>query len=420
MSIKIYIFISINIYFIQGVLAFFLSIIHNAPYIHCHRGIMSKFKYKNIEETILNDIRNGFLKPGDKLPAARVYAKSYGTSEITVNKALNHLAQKGFIERVSGVGSIVLNADVSAADTIQKTFSHLIGVIVFDISHPFWAGIIRGIEEVCRTRNFNLLVGNDEGNLSRAEQYIQNYIHQGVEGIIFVPIGSEDKKSYEEENRRLIEIIEQSGIKYTLLHRKIESYYTSIVQFENYKTAYEAAKILLMAGSENPICISQYYSHVVMEREKGFLDALKHAGFRDAEDRIYHLHPLGQTVSVREMKEVQNILTSDLTVDGILTITADMLKLAALVEDAQMLPKKKIISFDYNPMMYKRDNILAMFETLNIDMGKLAAELLINKLSKDFSFDIQTSISPVFHAKECLKEKIEKNHFQSNKFVFHN
>lgn len=380
------------------------------------------FIYKKIEENILNEIKNGFFSPGDKLPPARVYAKTYETSEITVNKALNNLAEKGYIQRSTGIGSIVLNKDDDINKTgcsIEKKYSRLIGVIVFDISHPFWSGTIRGVEEVCQQHNFNLLVGNDDGSLYRAEQYIRNFIDQGVEGIIFVPIGQNSKELYETENLQLIQMIDSSGIPYTLLHRKVESIQTSVSQIENYQAAFEASNLLLEQNIANPICISQYYSHVVMEREKGFLDAMTEAGFDDANDRIYRLHPVGQTVSSREFSEVEAILTSDDSIDGILTITADMLKLVALVEDADLVSPKKIVSFDYNPLIFRRKNIIAMLETLNVEMGRVAAEMLIDKLLKKRKFDVQSSISPVFHVKKGLMNSISSFHKTKNKIVFH-
>lgn len=68
---------------------------------------------KNIYLQIYNDysekIQNGRLAPGSKLPSENDFTAEYGTSRETVRKALNLLAQNGYIHKVRGKGSFVLD-----------------------------------------------------------------------------------------------------------------------------------------------------------------------------------------------------------------------------------------------------------------------------------------------------------------------
>ena len=68
---------------------------------------------KNIYLQIYNDyaekIQNGQLAPGTKLPSENDMTVEYGTSRETVRKALNLLAQYGYIHKVRGKGSFVLD-----------------------------------------------------------------------------------------------------------------------------------------------------------------------------------------------------------------------------------------------------------------------------------------------------------------------
>ena len=69
-------------------------------------------KYEEIEQYILNLIAEQNLKPGNKIPAEIELCKQSGYSRMTINKALNHLADEGHIVRTRGKGSFVASPSV--------------------------------------------------------------------------------------------------------------------------------------------------------------------------------------------------------------------------------------------------------------------------------------------------------------------
>lgn len=64
-------------------------------------------KYKIIEKSILQDIKEHKLKLGDQIPTEIELCKTFNSSRMTVNKALTSLVSKGYIKRISGKGSFV-------------------------------------------------------------------------------------------------------------------------------------------------------------------------------------------------------------------------------------------------------------------------------------------------------------------------
>lgn len=64
-------------------------------------------KYFNIEQDIINAIKSGDLKPGDKVDSESVLKKKYNVSTITVRKAFNDLINEGYLIGVQGVGTFV-------------------------------------------------------------------------------------------------------------------------------------------------------------------------------------------------------------------------------------------------------------------------------------------------------------------------
>ncbi|AGB42092.1 trehalose operon repressor [Halobacteroides halobius DSM 5150] len=68
-----------------------------------------KNKYLKIYNEIVKQIENGELEPNVKLPSENNLADKYGASRGTIRKALNLLSQNGYIQKIKGKGSIVLD-----------------------------------------------------------------------------------------------------------------------------------------------------------------------------------------------------------------------------------------------------------------------------------------------------------------------
>lgn len=80
-------------------------------------------KYEEIEQYILNLITEKNLKPGNKIPTEIELCKQSGYSRMTINKALNHLAQEGHIIRTRGKGSFVASPVVHKQIHKFRSFS---------------------------------------------------------------------------------------------------------------------------------------------------------------------------------------------------------------------------------------------------------------------------------------------------------
>lgn len=65
-------------------------------------------KYKIVYYEIRDRIKNGKLKPGDYLPKEQDIAEEYSISRLTVRKALSILEAEGYIQKLKGKKSIVL------------------------------------------------------------------------------------------------------------------------------------------------------------------------------------------------------------------------------------------------------------------------------------------------------------------------
>jgi GntR family trehalose operon transcriptional repressor len=66
-------------------------------------------KYQIIFNTIVEQIKSGEIPPNSLLPSENELKEQFDTSRETIRKALNLLAQNGYIQKVRGKGSIVID-----------------------------------------------------------------------------------------------------------------------------------------------------------------------------------------------------------------------------------------------------------------------------------------------------------------------
>jgi GntR family transcriptional regulator len=76
-------------------------------------------KYIEIRDYIKDKILSGELKVGSQIPTEKQLSEQFKTSRMTVNKAIIRLCENGYIQRVPGKGSFVLNVHISKNKTVE-------------------------------------------------------------------------------------------------------------------------------------------------------------------------------------------------------------------------------------------------------------------------------------------------------------
>ena len=69
--------------------------------------MMTKALYQQIAESILEQIQNGDLQPGARLPSEHALSEQHQVGRNTIRHALSDLSVKGYLETVQGVGTFV-------------------------------------------------------------------------------------------------------------------------------------------------------------------------------------------------------------------------------------------------------------------------------------------------------------------------
>lgn len=95
--------------------------------------------YHQLNEMILENIKNGNLKPGDYLPPEEEFCNKLELSRGTVRQAINNLVEKGYVKRERGKGTLIqsptlnhdLIGDYSFGKGIEKLGLKLSSKILF-------------------------------------------------------------------------------------------------------------------------------------------------------------------------------------------------------------------------------------------------------------------------------------------------
>lgn len=248
--------------------------------------------YRKIINHIIEQIKNGDLKSGDKVPSEKELAEAFDVSRITSKKALDELAQENIIERIRGKGSFVsmtlpaLNGytthqlgDASTANQEQR--EPVIGLILPDFSSSYGLKLLHSIEEQCSHHDIDLMLKRTYGDRRVEEIAIKSFAEKGVDGLIIFPVHGEH---YNAELLKLV--LERFPL--VLVDRHLKGIPAHAVMTHNEQAARELTEHLLELGHDNIAFISPPVKNTstIEERLSGFHLAFTDRGMNVHQDYV--------------------------------------------------------------------------------------------------------------------------------------
>jgi LacI family transcriptional regulator len=115
-------------------------------------------------------------------------AKVAGVSEATVSRWMNGrlTVRQETAERIeSAVRSLEYAPSLVAQTLVTKT-SRTLGVLLADISNPFFASLTRTIEDAAQSLGYAVIVCNSESDPDKEMNYIQLLTRKYIDGILFL------------------------------------------------------------------------------------------------------------------------------------------------------------------------------------------------------------------------------------------
>lgn len=174
----------------------------------------------------------------------KMVAAEAGVSTATVSRVLNEsgYASGEIRERVLGAVAKLKYQPSAIARSLKQDRTNMIGIIVPDISNPYFMGISRGIEDVVGQEGFQLMFASSDENPAKESRLLQLLHEKRVDAIVLATSGGNEEAVLELTHAR---------VPIVLIDRKLElddPAKLDLIAEDNEEGAYRLTVKLLEAG----------------------------------------------------------------------------------------------------------------------------------------------------------------------------
>jgi LacI family transcriptional regulator len=208
-------------------------------------------------------------------------AKQVNVSYATVSRALNNKygVKRETRERVLKAARTLNYSPNAIARGLVKRQTHSIGLVIPDITNPFFPEVARGIEDGAQAAGYNVFLCNTNWEVARELQYLDLLIEKRVDGILIAPIPARVSK---------VERTLRSRIPVVYVSRAPRSSTASYVAIDDVRGAFLATQHLIESGYRSigfigapESLVSEDHASATDERLKGYKLALHTAGLEE-------------------------------------------------------------------------------------------------------------------------------------------
>lgn len=167
-------------------------------------------------------------------------ARVAGVSISTASRALNRTGRvsEETIKKVGEVAARLGYQPDAIARTMRSSQSHAVGIIVSDISNPFYGRLIKSLEETFAENGYALFVASSNNNLEKEVELIRFFKSRKVDGLILGPCQTDSA----------LHIVSELQSIATVLFDRDAGKQLSTVKVDHYNGTLDAVSHLLKQG----------------------------------------------------------------------------------------------------------------------------------------------------------------------------
>lgn len=297
-------------------------------------------------------------------------AEKVGVSYATVSRALNdkYGVNAATKQQILEAATLLNYSPNAIARGLVKKQTHTIGLIIPDITNPFFPEVARGVEDYLEKKDYSVFLCNSNWEKSKENRYVKLLIEKRVDGLIVAPAAS----AVSEADR-----IIYSKLPVVLMSGAQPDSGTTSVVVNNSKGGYIVGryfynigrkKLCFIGGSED--------SFSVGERFEGFSAAAKECGIAISNNMINfgdYRQKSGYLI-MKNLIDKKNIPDAVFASNDLLALGA----LDAILEAGLKVPKDiAVIGFDNIVSAGFHGIELTTVEHPKYKMGEIAAEKLL-------------------------------------------
>ncbi|MGF1775475.1 substrate-binding domain-containing protein [Vibrio nomapromontoriensis] len=266
-------------------------------------------------------------------------AKEAGVSVATVSRVINK-SPKASAASIASVTTAMKKLGYrpnANARALVSQSTNTVGVLVSDVSDPFFGTLVKAVDKVAHQHGKHILVGNGYHDAEEERKAIELLINSRCDALVIhsKSLSDEELIQYAEEVKGLVYI-----------NRDIPQLPGRCISLDNYKGAYIATEHLIRNGHTNIACVASSHNiEDVDQRLEGYRDALKANNITLSASYIEY----GSPDSDGGEKAMTNLLTKSLPITAVVAYNDNMAagSLSVLEENQYALPNQmSIIGFD--------------------------------------------------------------------------
>lgn len=264
-------------------------------------------------------------------------------------------------------------APSKVAGSLISAKTELIGMIVPDVSNPFFGPIVRGAETAARKAGYRLLLCNSESDLRLEKDYVSDLVAHRVEGLLIAPVG--DKSA-----GHLGRLVDQR-FPIVLLDRQVEGLSCDSVSLDNADAARRLVAHLINVGHRR-IAIVTDADDVSTGRDRlqGVKLAFEDAGLPFDEDLVFHTST-DQIGGYRAAQLVLGLERRPTAIFAVNNMTAVGIMQALRQANLRVPNDISLVCFDDVQHLAVISPFLTVVDQPSETMARVATQLLLERIS---------------------------------------
>jgi LacI family transcriptional regulator len=321
------------------------------------------------------------------MPTIRDVAKRAGVSPITVSRVINRSApvSEETRKRVEAAIAALGYVPNRLAPSLRSHRTHLIALILSDITNTFWVQVTRGVEDVLGVHGFHMILGNANDSGVKEEDMIRSLAERQVDGFILRPVKSDGTS---------VKLAQGYGIPTVVLDYSMPDVKVDVVRGDSIGGASQLTKLLIDLGHRRIAMLNgPPYASTATMRTAGYQRALEAAGL-DVDPDLIHYGDFTLDSGYRMTRQALSLAPRPTALFAANNQIA-FGTLRALRDAGLRVPQDiSVVGFDELPVETTEHPFLTVAEQSPYNIGRRAAEVLLSRVSGEGPITAQEIVLP--------------------------
>ena len=309
------------------------------------------------------------------MPTITDVAREAGVSASTVSHVINEtrFVSDQVKQRVHAAMEALNYQPNVIARSLRTRETLTVGVVVSDVTNPFFTSIVRAIEDEVLKQGYNIILCDTDEKPEREQAYLRLLMGRRVDGLIVAPSSG---------NADLLRSAIESGLPVVLLDRSIPGLTADVVLSDNESGAFDAVSYLIGMGHRRiGIIAGRLEVSTGADRMAGYVRAIRTHGI-PADESLIEVAKFKRDIAYDKTMKMLNRAeppTALFVCNNVMTAGT----MAALKAAGKKVPEDiSVIGFDDSEWAALMDPPLTVVAQPIVELGTRAAQTLMRRISR--------------------------------------